>query len=260
MGGEVGIHGYNHQPFIPEGFRLSRENRGYKPWPSIKNMIASMNQVISYTESLCKGINAVSYVAPSNVISKEALQELLIQVPHLRVYAGIYSGTRDQMVQEFEVLNNGVVFCPRLTADMQMAESEWWMAVNELNFHYMESNFIHPDDILDEARSHGGDFQEMLNSYRKMVEWIVDHGVRTCTISEAGGAVQRFANLSVDQELKGNQLLIHVDGLIDEASMMVRTNGKVPVNVTGGTIKKLTDSIYILTINSEEITIDLEDE
>ena len=93
-----------------------------------------------------------------------------------------------------------------------------------------------------------------------MVEWIINQGVRTCTISEAGGAVQRFANLSVDQELKGNQLLIHVDGLIDEASMMVRTNGKVPANVTGGSIRKLTDSIYILTINSEEITIDLEDE
>ena len=260
MEGEIGIHGYNHQPLIPEGFRLSKENRGYRHWPSIKNMIGSLNQVIAYTESLCKGIEAVAYVAPSNVISKEALQELLIQVPHLRIYAGIYSGTRDQMVQEFEVLNNGVVYCPRLTADMQMAESEWWTAVNELNFHFVESNFIHPDDILDEARSHGGDFQEMLGSYKKMVEWNLDQGLRTCTISEAGGAVQRFANLSVDQELKGNQLLVHADGLIDEAAMMIRTNGKVPVNVTGGSIKKLTDSIYILTINSQEITIDLEDE
>ena len=260
MGGEIGIHGYNHQPFIPEGFRLSKENRGYRPWPSIKNMIASMKQVIAYTESLCKEIEAVAYVAPSNVISKEALQELLIQVPHLRIYAGIYSGTRDQMVQEFEVLDNGVVNCPRLTADMQMAESEWWTAVNELNFHFVESNFIHPDDILDESRSHGGDFHEMLASYRKMVEWNLDQGLRTCTISEAGGAVQRFANLSVDQKLKGNQLIIQVDGLIDEAAMMVRTNGKLPVNVTGGSIKKVTDSIYILTINSQEITIDLEDE
>ncbi len=259
MGGEVGIHGYNHQPFIPEGFILNKENEGYKPWPSIKNMIASMEQVIRYTESLAKGVEAVAYVAPSNVISREALQELLLQVPHIRVYAGIYSGTSDQMVQEFEVLENGVVNCPRLTADMQMAESEWWTALNELNFHYVESNFIHPDDILDESRSHGGDFHEMLESYRRMVEWNQRQGLRTCTISEAGGAVQRFANLSVNQRIKGNKLVIHVRGLIDEASMMVRTNGKVPGKVTGGSLKKLTDSIYILTVKEDKITIDLED-
>ena len=259
MGGEIGIHGYNHQPFVPEGFKLNEENEGYKPWPSIKNMIDSMNQVIGYAESLAEGIDAVAYVAPSNVISKEFLQELLIQVPHLRVYAGIYSGTSDQMVQEYEVLENGVVNCPRLTADMQMAESEWWTALNELNFHFVESNFIHPDDILDEHRSHGGDFHEMLESYRKMIEWNQKQGIRTCTISEAGGAVQRFSNLSVNQKFKDNKLSIRVRGLIDEAALMVRTNGKVPYKVTGGSLEKLTDSIYILTINSEKITIKLKD-
>lgn len=259
MGGEIGIHGYNHQPLIQEGYELDEENSGYTPWNNVRDMIAALKECIRYTESLGDDLYAKSYVAPSNVISSEALQEMLAQLEDIRVYAGVYSGTSDQFIQEFSVLDNGVVFCPRLTADMQMEDSEWWTQINELNFHYVESNFIHPDDILDEDRSDGGDFSQMLSGYEEMIQWNTAQGLRITTISEAGAAVQRYANLSVVQDFEENELMIHITGVIDEAYMMLRTNGKRPVSIKGGTMKQLSDDIYLLKIDSTTVKITMVD-
>ena len=226
-------------------------------WPSVKKIIESIETVIKYTEGLADDLYVQAYIAPSNVISEEALHEIQANFEDLRIYAGVYIGTPDQMVQEFTVLENGTVYCPRLTADMQMEDSEWWLQINELNYHYVESNFIHPDDILDEERSDGGDFSQMLASYKEMIEWNKRHGLRTTTISECGAAVQKYCNINYTQELKGNILSIDVDGLIDTAYMMLRLDGKRPVSMEGGNYKKLSDNVYILEINSETVTVKL---
>lgn len=259
MGGEVGIHGYNHQPLVLEGYIFDDENAGYTPWPSVRAMISSLKSAVEYTESFVDDLWVEAYVAPSNVISNEALQEMLSQLEDIRVYAGIYMGTSDQLVQEYEVLENGCVFCPRLTADMQMEDSEWWTQINELNFHYVASNFIHPDDILDEERSDGGDFNQMLEGYVNMIEWNNRQQLRNTTISECGAAVQRYGNLNYRQEVTGDQLKISVNGLIDTAYMMLRTNGKRPVDVNGGKITMLSDDVYILEIENETVTVKLVD-
>ena len=257
MGGEIGIPGYNHQPLVLEGFKNDEENAGYVEWPSVKKIVESVEAVKTYTESLADDLYVQAYIAPSNVISDEVLHELQNHFEDLRVYAGVYIGTPDQMVQEFEVLNNGTVYCPRLTADMQMEDSEWWLQINELNYHYVESNFIHPDDILDEERSDGGDFSQMLSSYKSMIEWNQKYGLKTSTISECGAAVQKYCNLNYSQTLDGNDLNIKVDGLIDNAYMMLRLNGKRIVSMKGGTYQKISDDVYVLEINDKDVSVKL---
>lgn len=255
MGGEIGIHGYNHQPLVLDGYTFDEENTGYTYWTSILSMLNSIKAAIQYTESLTDELYVQSYVAPSNIISNEALQEMISQVENIRVYAGVYVGTSDQFIQEFEVLDNGVVFCPRLTADMQMEDSEWWVQINELNYHYIESNFIHPDDILDEDRSDGGDFKQMLEGYTNMINWNKRMGLRDTTISECGGSVQRYANINYSQIIDENSITLNIDGLIDTAYMMIRTNGKRIVSIDGGTINPLNDDIGILTVESPTVII-----
>ncbi len=255
MGGEVGIHGYNHQPLCPDDFKFDKENAGYKTWPNVMSMLNSVKAAVKYTESLSDELYVNAYVAPSNVISKEALSEMLSQVENIRVYAGVYTGTRDQFIQEYKVLDNGVVFCPRLTADMQMEDSEWWTQINELNYHYVESNFIHPDDILDEQRSDGGDFNQMISGYTKMIEWNRSMGLRNTTISECGGAVQRYCNLNYTQTFDGSELKLNIEGLIDTAYMMIRTNGKNISSVEGGSVKECGGDVYILKAESPAVTI-----
>ncbi len=254
-GGEIGIHGYNHQPLTLQGYQFDKENEGYVSWNSIQDMLASINAVLNYAQSIVGDAAIQAYIAPSNVISQEALTEMMSLIEDLRVYAGVYIGTPDQFVQEFEVLNNGTVFFPRLTADMQMEDSEWWLQINELAYHYVESNFIHPDDILDEERSDGGDFSQMLSAYEKMVSWNTQMALKPSTISQGAAAVQRYAYSSIEQELTEKGMVIRVRNLVDHVYVMLRTDGREPVVETGATITKIDEGSYVLDITQEELEI-----
>lgn len=256
-GNEVGLHGYNHQPLALDGYIFDEKNGGYTTWTSIEKMMESVRAGIDYTESLADGIYVQSYVAPSNVLSQEAMSAMIRHFEDMRIFAGVYIGTDDQLVQEFEVLENNVVQVPRLTADMQMEDSEWWLQVNELNYHYYESNFIHPDDILDEERSDGGDLNAMLESYEQMIAWNQSYALRTSTISEAAGAVQRYVNLSVSQYLEPDGLQLHIDGLIDSAWLMLRTD-RIPAEATGCTVTRIDDDVYILEVMQDDVHIQWE--
>lgn len=254
MGGELGLHGYNHQPLVLEGYVFDEKNGGYTCWNTVENMLDSIKAALAYANTLSKDVNIQAYVAPSNVLGPEAMSAMIRQFEDIRIYAGVYIGTADQLVQEFSVLKNNVVLVPRLTADMQMESSEWWLQVNEMNYHYYESNFIHPDDILDEERSDGGDFTAMVEAYESMVQWNQKYGLRTATISEAAGAVQRYCNLSVSQELDDGGVSLHIDGLIDEAYLMLRTK-ETPVSISSGEITKIDDGCYLLHVKEPNFRV-----
>lgn len=219
--------------------------------------MSAVRSGIDYTESLADGIYVQAYVAPSNVLSQKAMSAIIRHFEDVRIFAGVYIGTDNQLVQEFAVLENDVVQVPRLTADMQMEDSEWWLQVNELNYHYYESNFIHPDDILDEERSDGGDLNAMLESYEQMILWNQRHALRTSTISDAAGAVQRYVNLSVSQYPEADGLRLRIHGLIDRTWLMLRTD-RTPVDAVGCTVTRIDDGVYILEVTQDEVHIQWE--
>lgn len=257
-GGEIGIHGYNHQPLVLEGYTYDEKNSGYHPWPSNSRMVESIRSLTAYAAELSPDIELRAYVAPSNVLDENGMSLLTEHFEDLRVFAGVYIGTPDQMVQEYEALDNGVVLVPRLTADMQMEDSEWWTQLNALNFQFVESNYIHPDDILDEERNDGGDFNAMLAGYERMVAWNQAHGLRARTISQAGGAVQRYCNLSVEKEEDEAGLTLHLSGLIDTGSLLIRLRetGRVPECTEGGTLTMVDDGLWLLEADADLVRIE----
>ena len=254
-GGELGLHGYNHQPLVLEGYVFDEKNSGYTCWITVENMLDSIKAALTYANQLSEDVNIQAYVAPSNVLGPEAMSAMIRQFEDIRIYAGVYIGTPDQLVQEFAVLEDDVVLVPRLTADMQMESSEWWLQVNEMNYHYYESNYIHPDDILDEERSDGGDFAAMVAAYERMVQWNQQYGLRTTTISEAAGAVQRYCNLSVSQELDSDGVSLHIDGIIDEAYLILRTK-EVPAGISSGEISRIDEGCYLIHVNEPDCRVD----
>ena len=220
-----------------------------------KGMLDSIKAALAYAKALSPDVNIQAYVAPSNVLSQEAMGAMIRQFEDIRIYAGVYIGTDDQLVQEFSVLENDIVLVPRLTADMQMESSEWWLQVNELNYHYYESNYIHPDDRLDEERSDGGDFSAMLAAYENMVLWNQQYGLKTTTISEAAGSVQRYCNLSVSQSNDTDGVTIHLEGLIDEAYLMLRTK-EIPENISGGELTRIDEDCYLIRAELSDIRVE----
>ena len=69
------------------------------------------------------------------------------------------------------------------------------------------------------------------------------------------GAVQRFAMLSYEREETEDTITLHVTGLEDSAYMMMRVNTEDEPSVTGGTLTKLTDMLYLLEIQEDEVVI-----
>src|SRR5690606_41789827 len=73
-GGEVGIHGYNHQPLQ---FRedIAKEY-DYVTWRSYEDIVASIQEVLAYVHKGFPSYDPVSYVPPSNILSDERRRAL----------------------------------------------------------------------------------------------------------------------------------------------------------------------------------------
>ena len=257
-GGEIGIHGYNHQPLVLSGYVFDEKNGGYTPWPSNSHMVESLRSLHAYAARLSPEISLQAYVAPSNVLDANGLELLVEHFENLRVFAGVYIGTPDQMIQEYEAWDNGVVLVPRLTADMQMEDSEWWTQLNAMNFHFVESNYIHPDDILDEERNDGGDFSSMLEGYEHMVAWNQAHHLRPLTISQAAGAVQRYCNLQVSRSEDADGLTLRLNGRIDTGYLLLRVRDvdRLPVCRSGGQLTKIDEGLWLLEADADLVRIE----
>lgn len=70
MGGEIGYHGYNHQPLM-----LSDTDYGgafsYNTWTSDTAIEKSLDELMDFTENLFPRSERSVYVPPSNILSAE---------------------------------------------------------------------------------------------------------------------------------------------------------------------------------------------
>ena len=84
-GGELGIHGYNHQSLALEGFEYRDEEVDYNYWNSLEDMWDSLKSAISYGKSIAPNSDIKSYVAPSNIISSYVWEEMEKNIEDLKV-------------------------------------------------------------------------------------------------------------------------------------------------------------------------------
>ncbi|MBR6647421.1 MAG: DUF2194 domain-containing protein, partial [Clostridia bacterium] len=116
QGGEVGYHGYNHQPLCMsecdyEGLY------DYKTWESTKAMENAFDSLVGLCDGLFPGVDMSLYVPPSNIMSKVGENFLLSTYPHIKTISGIYFPDGDfefNCTQEFDVLSDGRVYQPRI--------------------------------------------------------------------------------------------------------------------------------------------------
>ena len=85
-GGELGYHGYNHQPLS-----LSDTDYGdvlpYKTWDSVDAMDRAVTELISFGTEMFPGTTMSVYVPPSNVLSEEGRALLASKYPQIRTIA-----------------------------------------------------------------------------------------------------------------------------------------------------------------------------
>lgn len=260
QGGEIGYHGYNHQPLC-----LPDTDYGglyaYNTWPTEDAITDAMQELISFQHSVLPYADGTVYVPPSNILSSAGRQILGRSVPQIRTIASTYfsDGTALPYVQEFGVAADGIVEQPRVVSGSMVGDSYMRLAaVSELNMHYVSTHFMHPDDLLDPDRGAAEGWEVYKAGLEDYLDWLTASApdLRMHTGTECAGAVQRFSGATVTVETAPDHWTLTVGNLTDEAWLFFRANGGTPGRVTGGELTKLTDSLYLLKATASTVEIE----
>lgn len=257
QGGELGYHGYNHQPLS-----LGNTDYGdvlpYNTWESYEAMRDAFGELVSFGEDEFPSAEMSVYVPPSNVLSEEGRAMLANEFPQVKTIASNYFAGEYAYVQEFEVAEDGIVEEPRVISGCQLDPYMRMAALSELNMHFVNSHFLHPDDLLDVDRGAEIGWEKLKGNLAGYMKWLYESApsLRNMTGSEAAGAIQRFGALTVDKTITAQEIGLKLGNFYDEASLLVRINEGRPGKVTGGTLEHISGDLYLLHAVREEVVIE----
>lgn len=258
QGGEIGYHGYNHQPLALD----STDYGGmlpYKTWESREAMRSAMNELIRFEDEMYPGVEKGVYVPPSNVLSSEGRELLAAEFPGIHTVASTYFPENGgcPYVQEFEVAGDGLVEQPRVVSGAIMDDYTLMAAFSELNMHFVSNHFIHPDDLLDEDRGAALGWETLKGRLDGYMDWLFDSApsLRRFTGSELSAAVQRCCALAPVCRVEEERIILELENFYDEAYLFVRFNTGAPGQVQGGTLERLTGNLYLLCAREDHVEI-----
>ena len=257
QGGELGYHGYNHQPLS-----LSNTDYGdilpYDTWKSESAMKKAVNELLHFGDEMFPGITMSVYVPPSNVLSEEGRKMLAKDFPEIKTIASNYFQGDFSYVQEFEVAEDGIVEQPRITSGAIVDDYMKMAALSELNMHFVNTHFLHPDDLLDEDRGAKLGWEKLKANLNNYMEWLDESApsLRKMTGSELSGAIQRYGAVTFTKEVTEKEIRLTFENFYDKAYFMVRINGGTPGNVSGGALTHLTGNLYLLEADEATVTIE----
>ena len=263
-GGELGYHGYNHQPLCL-GDKDYKGVFDYKTWKDRAAMEKAFQHLIDFCDELFPDVEMSVYVPPSNLMSEDGRQMLLEEFKQITTLSGIYlpDDVLDFcLLQEYEVDENGVVDQPRIISGCDIDAFMTIGAFSELNMHYINNHFTHPDDALDPDRGAETGWRELRSRFEGFLNWIysASPNLRNFTGTEFSAAVQRFAAVSPETEVYEDKMVLSIGNFYDDAQFFVRFNEKEPGAVKGGTLTHLTGDLYLLEAHDSTVTVELKQE
>ena len=258
-GGELGLHGYNHMPLCMEGVDYQGLYDGYRLWPDEDEMKASLEEVLRFSQELFPHENFPVYVPPSNILSEEGRKMIADYFPDITSISGVYLPAADgyEYVQEFGVGEDGIMDTPRIVSGCSVDSYMELAAFSELNFHYVQSHFLHQDEVLDAERGADLGWEELSRRFEDYLGWIGDAApdIRNVTGSQMGQAVEQYDKLSVKQSCGDRELHIELGGFSKEAYLMLRLNQGRIGTIDGGEYEHIEGNLYLIHALQDEVTI-----
>ena len=256
-GGELGLHGYNHVPLCLAEAGLNQKE-DYPSWPNTEAMQLSVYELNRFGKALFPDNVFTTYVPPSNILCPESRIWLPTILPELKVIASVYIQDADKTayVQEFTEASDGIIELPRIISGYDPDDVQRFAAINELGLHYVNSHFVHPDDILDPLRGADKGWVYLRNQFEAYVKHLEESapGLRNMTAGEAAIAVQRYARLAVETRQVNGSYEIDLGNFYDQAWLMMRSTKK-PQSIQGGAITPVTSNLYLIEALSPKVVI-----
>lgn len=255
-GGEIGLHGYNHQPLSLDDVEYGQE-LPYNTWADENAMCSAVEELMRFVGEMFPESLRYVYVPPSNVLSAQGRALLSSYYPRIHTVASTYFEDEFVYEQEFGVAADGIVEQPRTISGGILNDYAMLAALSELNFHLVSNHFIHPDDVLDEDRGADIGWEKLCSNLDNYMDWLQTScpALRELTGTELSGAVQRYSSIGVKREITDGQLKLTLDHFVDEAWLLVRMEERQKPSVSGGTLTQITESLWLLRADQSEVTI-----
>ncbi len=258
-GGELGFHGYNHQPLCLEGSDEDMQYGTYKLWPSEADMEASLKELSAFSTELFPNTNFTVYVPPSNICSDTGIDAIANALPGIKVLASSYlvDATGKTYTQEFGIDANGMITTPRIVSGCDIDDYSKMTELSELNFQFVQSHFMHPDDCLDADRGAAEGWAALSAKFTSYLDWIHTSApqLKESTGSEMGEAVLKYTKLNVNRTETDDAITANIGGFRNDCYFMLRMSDQKPGALEGCTVEQVTDDLYLVHATSSTITI-----
>jgi hypothetical protein len=259
IGGEMGLHGYNHQSLALEGF--IKQDLGYKPWKSEIDMAGSIKELVRFMKSVFGQYSFKAYVPPSNILSPEGRKAVLEANPDLKIISSVYLPNKEQdaYVQELSIADDGIIEFPRISAGYENKDETMWSIYNGLNLYGLFAHFVHPDDVLNPDRNGGKSWTELSKEFVSIVgEVNQGYGwLRSFTISSAGQELVKYLECKPQIEYKNDTITIYTENFRPDVYCIMRTKSKI-IESEKCDYLKISDDAYLLTLKDAICNLKLE--
>ncbi len=197
-GGEMGLHGYNHQPMTLNA--KSSKFFHYNVWDDAKDMISALNVADAKLKRCFPKYNINCYVPPSNIIDEHGIIALKTVFPKLNVIASVYYEDYGNIsyVQDFSYNEAAdVINLPRFSSGYNFGEFNRLSIYSGILGFGTIQHFIHPDDFMDPERNEGKPYKKQIKSYEKLAEFAYDNMpfIKPETASEAANTVASYIGI-----------------------------------------------------------------
>lgn len=259
-GGEIGLHGYNHQSL--QRSRRVADSFGYMPWEDIRDMEESILEAVRFAGKAFPNYTMLSYVPPSNVLSPEGREALKKGWPSMAVISSLYGVDSEEReyVQEFEVAPDRILEMPRLTSGYYEKPFDRWMMANGITLFGFFSHFIHPDDLLSDDRSNNMSWEELYRGFNSMLERLdrVYPWLRHSTSSKAAVDMEEVLTSRVDIAKREGTISGKIESFRSQQHFILRTTRNIE-SLSGCKVQKIDDQAYLVTAVQANFEIALGD-
>ena len=227
INGEVGLHGFNHQPLV-SGDETMDPELGYTRWKDEQQMRSAIDRVNETFQYYLPEEQIRSYVPPSNIIGASGLSVLNDAFPDGLIIAGLYSGdtSKGSYVQEFgpDPDYPNLYNFPRVSSGYNETADETFVMADAVANFGLVSHFIHPDDVLDDYRSKGKGWAEMKDSFEgmfEMIEGTYPH-LEALTQYDAYRKYKLYQEADVEVAYSEDAIEINCRAIVTPTTMLVR--------------------------------------
>ncbi len=262
--GEVSFHGYNHQALLLDQEKSSKY--GYIAWPDGENIVKGMQRSISFFNKSYPNYKFTTYVPPSNLFQDEALPHLKQALPTLETISGVYFAytdssnkeNTDYLKQEFAVDSRYGTALPRVTSGAFYTDLTRYNIASVVTVNGIVSHFLHPDDILDPARSNDLNWKDLFKqtdhlfgSIDKQYGWLEKNKA-----SDTAQKIKQYAGTDLYYKSSQDKITIASDHFGSNLSVVVFTDKEI-ISGTDCEFQRIDSQRYLIKMNKNIVSLEV---